>query len=115
VTDDLLSLETLDRGPDVVISVAGELDFGTTARFLAVAQPPAEAGRVVVLDLADLMFCDSSGLGALVRLHKLADDAGGRLCLARLRPQLDSTIKLTQLHRLLDIRAEVPDADAPNL
>jgi anti-sigma B factor antagonist len=69
VTDDLLSLEVLDRGPDVVISISGELDFGTTARFLETAQPFAEAGRSLVLDLADLMFCDSSGLGALVRLH----------------------------------------------
>jgi anti-sigma B factor antagonist len=114
VTGDLLSIEVLDRGPDVVISISGELDFGTTARFLAVAQPLAEAGRSLVLDLADLMFCDSSGLGALVRLHKLADDAGGNLTLARPRPQLESTIKVTMLHRLLVIRADVPDADALN-
>jgi anti-sigma B factor antagonist len=108
VTDDLLSLEVLDRGPDVVITVSGELDFGTAARFLEVAQPLAEAGRLVILDLADLMFCDSSGLGALVRLHKLAEDAGGNLSLARLRPQLESTIQVTMLHRLLVIRADVP-------
>ncbi|GAA0937420.1 STAS domain-containing protein [Kribbella koreensis] len=108
MTDDLLSLEVLDRGSDVVITVSGELDFGTTARFLTAAQPLAEAGRCVILDLADLMFCDSSGLGALVRLHKLAEDAGGTLCLARLRPQLESTIQLTMLHRLLVIRADVP-------
>jgi anti-sigma B factor antagonist len=108
VTDDLLSIEVLDRGPDVVISISGELDFGTTARLLGVAQPLAEAGRTLVLDLADLMFCDSSGLGAFVRLHKLAEGAGGQLSLARLRPQLESTIKLTMLHRLLVIRADVP-------
>jgi anti-sigma B factor antagonist len=108
VTDDLLSMEVLDRGPDVVITVSGELDFGTTARFLEVAQPLAAAGRSVILDLADLMFCDSSGLGALVRLHKLTAEAGGSLCLARLRPQLESTIQVTMLHRLLVIRADVP-------
>lgn len=114
MTDDLLSLEVLDRGPDVVITISGELDFGTTTRFLKVAQPLAEAGRYVVLDLVDLMFCDSTGLGAFVRLHKLTQDAGGRLCLARPRPQLESTINLTMLHRLLDIRTDLPDADTLN-
>jgi anti-sigma B factor antagonist len=108
VSDDLLSVEVLDRGPDVVISVSGELDFGTTTGFLAVVQPLTEAGRVVVLDLAELEFCDSSGLGALVRLHKLAEDAGGTLDLARPRPQLESTIRLTMLHRLLHLRDDVP-------
>jgi anti-sigma B factor antagonist len=111
VSDELLSVEVLDRGADVVVSVSGELDFGTIAGFLDVIQPLAGAGRPVVLDLADLAFCDSSGLGAFVRLHKLSQDAGGALYLARLRPQLESTITVTMLHRLLLIRDDVPAAD----
>lgn len=108
MSDELL-VEVLDRGSDSVARVSGELDFGTTAGFLEVVQPLAESGRPLILDLADLAFCDSSGLGVFVRLHKLAADAGGSLCLARLRPQLESTIKLTMLHRLLVIRDDVPE------
>jgi anti-sigma B factor antagonist len=55
-----------------------------------------------------VVFCDSTGLGALVRLHKLAEQAGGKLTLARLRPQIDAAIKLTMLHRLLHVVADVP-------
>lgn len=113
MSDELLSVEVLDRGPDLVVSVSGELDFGTTGGFLEVVQPLAATGHSLILDLVDLAFCDSSGLGAFVRLHKLAEDAGGRLCLARPRPQLESTIKLTMLHRLLDIRDDVPTAGNP--
>lgn len=105
---DELSVDVHDRGPDVVVSVAGELDFGTAPRLLASTQPLAAAGRSVVLDLGDLMFCDSSGLGALVRLHKAAEDAGGTLVLARVRPRIQSTMELTMLHRLLHIRADIP-------
>jgi len=113
VSDELLSVAVLDRGSDLVIRVSGELDFGTTAGFLEVAQPLAAAGNSLILDLADLAFCDSSGIGAFVRLHKLAESAGGRLCLASLRPQLESTIRVTMLHRLLLIRDDVPAADDP--
>ncbi|QNE16852.1 STAS domain-containing protein [Kribbella qitaiheensis] len=112
MSEEMLSVEVLDRGPDVVIGVHGELDFGTISDLMAVVQPAAEAGRSVILDLAELAFCDSSGLGAFVRLHQLAADAGGSLCLARLRPALESTIKLTMLHRLLVIRADLPAVDA---
>jgi anti-sigma B factor antagonist len=101
----------LDRGPDVVVSVSGELDFGTASDFLAVTQPLAQAGRSLILDLAQLQFCDSSGLGTFVRLHQLTQAAGGTLILARLRPQIESTLTVTMLHRLLLIRADVPAVD----
>lgn len=112
MSDELLSIAVLDRGSDVVISVSGELDFGTTAGFLATALPLAEEGHTLILDLAELTFCDSSGLGSFVRLHKLAQTAGGALYLARLQPQINSTITLTMLHRLLLIRDDVPHARA---
>ncbi|MFK4084694.1 STAS domain-containing protein [Kribbella sp. NPDC020789] len=105
---DELSAEVLDRGADVLITLTGELDFGTSAAFLETAQPFAEAGRTVVLDLDHLTFCDSSGLGTLVRLHQAGEAAGGSLVLARPRPQLESTIKVTMLHRLLTLVSEVP-------
>ncbi|WP_405059483.1 STAS domain-containing protein [Kribbella sp. NBC_01505] len=105
---DELAVEILDRGPDVVIALTGELDFGTNAAFLDQVQPFADAGRALILDLDQVTFCDSSGLGALVRLHQLSQAAGGGLVLARLQPQLESTIKLTMLHRLLSIQTEVP-------
>jgi anti-sigma B factor antagonist len=105
---DELTADILDRGPDVVISLSGELDFGTNTAFLETTQPYAEAGRALVLDLDQLAFCDSSGLGALVRLHQLTQAAGGSLVLARLRPHLQATIKMTMLHKLLTIESEVP-------
>ncbi|MEU4286789.1 STAS domain-containing protein [Kribbella sp. NPDC026596] len=113
--DDQLTVEVVDRGPDILISVSGEMDFGTNADFLRVVQPLAESGRPLVVDLADLAFCDSSGLGALVRVHNMTEAAGGTLYLAHLRPQLKSTITLTMLHRLFHIQDDLPDPGAaPN-
>ncbi|TDD63284.1 anti-sigma factor antagonist [Kribbella antibiotica] len=103
---DELAVEVEDRGTDVAISLTGELDFGTTPDFLDTVQPLAESGRALVLDLDQLRFCDSSGLGALVRLHQLAATAGGSLVLSRLQPNLASTLQMTMLHKLLTIRAD---------
>lgn len=113
--DELLTVEVADRGLDFLITVSGEMDFGTNADFLRVVQPLAQSGRPLILDLAELAFCDSSGLGALVRVHNMTEQAGGTLYLARLRPQIKSTITLTMLHRLLHIRDDLPDAGAAHL
>ncbi|MCE6995384.1 STAS domain-containing protein [Saccharothrix sp. S26] len=106
--DEPLSVDVRDRGDDTVLSVVGELDFGTTPRFLEVAEPVAALGEALVLDLSGLVFCDSSALSALVRLHKVSKAAGGTLCLAALQPQVKAAITMTSLHLMLSISDEVP-------
>ncbi|PPK70947.1 STAS domain-containing protein [Actinokineospora auranticolor] len=110
---ELLTITVDERGPDraAVVVVDGQLDFGTTPHLLRVATPLTESARPVVLDLAAVSFCDSSGLSALVRLHKSAAAAGGSLTLARPRPQVAATIAATALDRLFTIRATLPGDD----
>ncbi|HUQ59480.1 STAS domain-containing protein [Lentzea sp.] len=111
MSEDLpLEIGVHDRGADTVAAVVGELDFGTTPRMLKTVEPLAAQGRTLVLDLSGLDFCDSSALSALVRLHKVAQAAGGALHLAALRPQVRSAITLTSLDQLLTIHPQVPDA-----
>jgi anti-sigma B factor antagonist len=112
VTGELLTFDVDDSGAEVVVKLTGEMDFGTAPSFLDTTQPLVAPGRNLILDLADLGFCDSSGLGAFVRLHKAAGQAGGALCLSRVRPQLMATIRMTRLDRLLTIRDELPQGPA---
>ncbi|GAA2976846.1 STAS domain-containing protein [Actinokineospora diospyrosa] len=104
----LLTITVDDQAATAVVSVIGQLDFGTTPELLRAADAVVSSGRAVVLDLGEVSFCDSSGLSALVRLHKAAVAAGGALTLARLRPQVAATISATALDRLFTIADEVP-------
>ena len=68
----------------------------------------------VVLDLSDVDFIDSSGLGAIVAAAKLIAPAH-RLELAALRPNVAKVFELTRMDRIFAIHAtlqEVPPADA---
>lgn len=69
----------------MIIHVAGELDFTTAAALRSRAVTAALAVRCVglVLDLGEVTFCDSSGLGALVGIWKAVRAEGGSLLLAR--------------------------------
>jgi anti-anti-sigma factor len=80
-----LRIRTDDRGYAVVVHVAGEIDFTTADRLretvgtaVVAAGPPR-----VVLDLDQVTFCDSSGLGTLVAMWKDTRAAGGDLLVAR--------------------------------
>jgi anti-sigma B factor antagonist len=91
------------------VQVGGELDLDT-ARQLAESMD-ALAGLVVV-DLADVTFIDSTGLSVLLREHRRLDDSGGRLVL---RGLTSATVRLfaeTGLDRVL--RVEPGDASSGN-
>lgn len=57
----------------------------------------------VVVDLQQVRFIDSSGLGALVSGYKNAVSHRGRLALSGLQEQVNSMFELTRLSRVFDI------------
>jgi anti-sigma B factor antagonist len=69
----------------------------------------AGVGQVVV-DLQQVRFMDSSGLGALVSGYKNAATHRGRLVLAGLQEQVASMFELTRLSRVFDIFPVTDDA-----
>jgi len=57
----------------------------------------------LVIDLKEVRFIDSSGLGALVSGYKNASARNGNLKLCALQPQVKSMFELTRLHRVFEI------------
>ncbi len=64
----------------------------------------------LVIDLSEVRFVDSSGLGALVSGFKNASARDGSLKLCSLQPQVRSMFELTRLHRVFEIFASVDEA-----
>ena len=80
-----------------VLIVAGEVDMATADEFSARAVSLLDAATVVAhLDLADVLFFDSSGIAALVDVQRAFDDASVRLVIAPSR-SVARTLELTGL------------------
>ena len=62
-----------------------------------------EGKNNIVIDLKDVRFVDSSGLGSLVSGFKNASARNGILKLCGLQPQVKSMFELTRLHRVFEI------------
>ena len=59
--------------------------------------------RCLDLNLAATRFIDSSGLGALLALHKTLCAQEGAIRLVNPSPQVQQVLELTRMHRLLEI------------
>ena len=85
-----------DGGPDAAwVHVAGELDLATVPQLVRTLRESQLHARLVVLDLRELDFMDSSGAHAIVNASIRARRLGGRLVLLRAPPNTDRMSTLT--------------------
>jgi anti-sigma B factor antagonist len=98
-----LNVRTLHDGI-IVIDCAGRLVFGeeTAALREKVRSLIAEGSRIV-LNLADVTYIDSGGLGTLVALYTTARNAGGAVKLARLTKRVGDLLQVTKLLTVFDV------------
>lgn len=64
----------------------------------------------LIIDLSQVSFIDSSGLGALLSGYKNANLHHGRFILAGPQPRVQAMFELTRLNRVFDVYADVEDA-----
>lgn len=72
----------------------------------------AEKKTRIVLDLSDVRFIASQGLGVLLTMRRKADKAGAKLVLAGVQAELLRVLHITGLDKLLPVFGTVGDAVA---
>ena len=97
-----LNVDTRVQDGRTVVSVAGELDVYTCARLRdELARLSAEGRHHLALDLRELEFTDSSGLGVLVGAVKRAKAGGGGLALVGVRESILRVLRITGLVKVM--------------
>jgi len=108
------------EGRNVIVAFAGgvNLEGDESAAFKTRLKSLIEEGADrVVVDLGNVAFMDSQGLGALISCLKALKQGDGRIVLANLSEPVDSVLRVTRLRRVFDVRPTVEEAlallDAP--
>ena len=57
-------------------------------------------------EFGETRFLDSSGLGALIALHKTMSARGGHIRIRNPLPQVQQILELTRMHRIFEISRE---------
>jgi anti-sigma B factor antagonist len=104
-----LTVQTEQRGEVVVVSVAGELDMATAPQLQDHITDLLDKGRShIVFDLANVSFCDSTGLSVFVRAKNGSDEAGGAVRLAA--PQR-GVLRILEVSGLVEVLQTYPTVD----
>ena len=98
-------LEILDReGASAAVRLSGDLDIVTSDDVKRELVGLIDAGHTALaLDLSDVGFVDSSGLGVLVAVHRHAEAQGGGFVVRSAPPQVRRLFEITRLGDLLTV------------
>lgn len=100
-------------GDRTVIAVAGEVDIATAETLDAeITQVLAGGATHLVLDLSEVAFLDSTGLGVLVKGLKRAREAGGSLAVVVTAERIAKVFRITGLDAVMPLHADLDAAVA---
>lgn len=94
----------------LVIKVSGWITVKNKANFESAVQKIE--GNDTILDLSELQYMDSAGLGALLKAYVTAQKSGARVILAGVLPRVRDLLQLTKTDSLFQGYPTVDEAVA---
>jgi anti-anti-sigma factor len=95
-------------GDRATVALRGELDLSGVERARqAIEHAEANESPLLVIDLSELDFIDSTGLEVLLRAARRAEDSGRRLIVAKPSRYVRRLLELTAIDQSLDVVEDV--------
>jgi anti-sigma B factor antagonist len=100
-----VKLSTRKSGSISIVDVSGNVTMGETASLIReTLNKMARAGqRKIVLNLAELSYLDSAGIGVLVSSFATINSLGGQLKLSNLTNRVKDLLLITKLYTVFEV------------
>jgi anti-anti-sigma factor len=98
------------HGRAEVIRVHGRLDARTSPLLIERCASARDAGGCLVLNMSNVSFLSSSGIGSVLALTEEFREHGGRLCIAETSTTVREAIDLLNLDEFLNLYESEADA-----
>lgn len=99
-----LKLKTRTVENITIVDCAGRIVFGEeSAELREKVRGLIDQNSRIILNLADISYIDSGGLGTLVALYTTARNAGGAIKLIQLTPRVDDLLQVTKLLTVFEV------------
>jgi anti-sigma B factor antagonist len=91
-----------------ILDVDGRITLGEDVAALkhAIGDLIADGRKMVLINLRDVPYVDSSGIGELVAAFTKVRDAGGELKLLNLTAKVRTLLEITRLYTLFDVKQD---------
>lgn len=100
-----IQLTTRQVGDVSVIDVAGRITLGEGASTLrdSIRDLLGKGNKKILLNLGDVSYIDSSGIGELVSAFTTVTNQGGRLKLLGLTKRVKDLLQITKLYTVFEV------------
>jgi anti-anti-sigma factor len=99
------NIDESPRPGGVGLALTGDLDMSATFALEPVLDRVlADNPRELVLDLGEVSFVDSSGLGLLIATHERASNADVEMAITRAGPEIQRVFTIAGLDGVLPVR-----------
>jgi anti-sigma B factor antagonist len=99
-----VNIEKHPNEKEILVSVTGEIDAYTAPKLREELLPLTEGkNKVITINLKDVSYMDSTGLGVFVGLFKQLNKNEGELRLVELSDTLKRLFKITGLSNIMSI------------
>lgn len=99
-----VNIEKQQNDKEIFVSVAGEIDAYTAPKLREELLPLTEGtNKTITINLKEVSYMDSTGLGVFVGLFKQLNSNGGELKLVELSDRLERLFKITGLSNIMKI------------
>ena len=106
-----MTIRRSEQPPWTVLSVGGDLDVvGAPDLRQAVVSAVADGCRLLILDISELDFVDSFGLGAVVGALKRLRQRGGELALVCPSRRIRRVFEICDLDRIMALHDSIDSA-----
>ncbi|MDF2854603.1 MAG: anti-anti sigma factor [Neobacillus sp.] len=102
-----VSIEEIQNDKEIFVKVTGEIDAYTAPKLREELLPLSEGNhKVITINLKDVSYMDSTGLGIFVGLFKQLNKNEGELRLVELSDRLIRLFELTGLSKIMNISGD---------
>ena len=96
-------IEISESGATLVIRVGGELDASNRADIEPAVLAAIASAQSVIIDLAELTFCDSRGIGMFIAAHEKARAEGTAISFRHVVGPVRRVFDITRLDTIVDV------------
>lgn len=112
--EQFFELQEREKGDVVILDLQGSLTIGANEQLVKNTVSDLLDGgyKKIVVNLKDLEFIDSSGVGALVKSYTTVTNSGGRMKLLQLSKNIRHVLNITGLLGIFEVHEEEDKAIA---
>jgi anti-anti-sigma factor len=96
-------IEVSEVGINLVLRIGGELDRETCGSIEPALMAAVVSARSILIDLARVTFCDSTGLATLIATHEKATANGAALAIRHVPPKVQRLFEITGTDEVIEI------------